>query len=119
MVPELQKQFIDQEAYEIMVHLKEMFQEQARHERFVITKALTSCRITPGTPIGARVLKMKGYIKTLEKLEVKVPKEMATDLILGSLPDAFDQFVMNYNMHGMTKTVTELHGMLKNAEENI
>ena len=26
---------------------------------------------------------------------------------------------MNYNMHGMTKTVTELHGMLKNAEENI
>ena len=27
MVPELQKQFMDQEAYEIMVHLKEMFQE--------------------------------------------------------------------------------------------
>ena len=119
MVPELQKQFMDQEAYEIMVHLKEMFQEQARHERFVTTKALTSCRMTPGTPVSAHVLKMKGYLETLEKLEVRVPQELATDLILGSLPDAFDQFVMNYNMHGMTKTVTELHGMLKNAEENI
>ena len=28
-------------AFEIMTHLKEMFKEQARHERFVTTKALT------------------------------------------------------------------------------
>ena len=26
---------------------------------------------------------------------------------------------MNYNMHGMNKTISELHGMLKTAEKNI
>ena len=38
MSPKLQKQFVDMEAFEIMTHLKEMFQEQARHERFVTTR---------------------------------------------------------------------------------
>ena len=42
MSSKLQNQFVDMESFEIMSHLKEMFQEQARHERFVITKALTS-----------------------------------------------------------------------------
>ena len=44
---------------------------------------------------------------------------MATDLILGSLPESYDQFVMNYNMHHMEKSITELHGMIKNVETNI
>ena len=86
MSPELQKQFVDMEAFEIMTHLKEMFQEQARHERFVTTKALTSCKMAPGTSVSAHVLKMKGYIDTLEKLDVPIRRELATDLILGSLP---------------------------------
>ena len=70
MVPELQKQFMDQEAYGIIVHLKEMFQEQARYESFVTTKALTFCRMTPGTPVSTHILKTKGYLDTLEKLDV-------------------------------------------------
>ena len=119
MSPELQKQFVDMEAYAIMVNLKEMFQEQARHERFMTTKALTSCKMAPGTSVSAHVLKMKGYIDTLEKLDAPIRKELAVDLILGSLPEAYDQFIMNYNMHGMDKSLVELHGMLKNAEPNI
>ena len=115
----VEKQFVDMEAYEIMTHLKEMFQEQARHERFVTTKALTSCKMAPGTSVSAHVLKMKGYIDTLEKLDVPIRRELATDLILGSLPESYDQFVMNFNMHGMDKSIAELHGMLKNAEQNI
>ena len=115
MSPELQKQFVDMEAYEIMTHLKEMFQEQVRHERFATTKALTSCKMAPGTSVSAHVLKMKGYIDTLEKRDVPVRRELATDLILGSLPESYDQFVMNLNMHGMDKSIVELHGMLKNA----
>ena len=37
--PELQKQFVDMEAFEIMTHPKEMFQEQACHKRFMTIKA--------------------------------------------------------------------------------
>ena len=44
---------------------------------------------------------------------------MATDLILGSLPKSYDQFVMNYNMHHMEKSIAKLHGMLNNVETNI
>ena len=41
------------------------------------------------------------------------------DIILQSLPELYDGFVINYNIQGMNKTVSELHGMLKNAEKNI
>ena len=44
---------------------------------------------------------------------------MAVDIILQSLPEAYDGFIMNFNMHSMDKTVLELHGMLKTAEKNI
>ena len=38
---------------------------------------------------------------------------------MGSLPERYDQFVMNFNMHGIDKSLAELHRMLKNAEQNI
>ena len=49
MVPDLQKQFEAMKAFDMTRHLKEMFQEQARHERFVTIKGLTSCKMAPGT----------------------------------------------------------------------
>ena len=75
--------------------------------------------MAPGTSVNAHVLKMKEYIDTLEKLDVPICRELATDLILGSLPKIYDQFFMNFNMHGMDKSITELHGMFKNVEQNI
>ena len=46
-------------------------------------------------------------------------QELGTDLILNSLPDSYGQFVMNYNMNEMDKSISELHTMLKTAEQNI
>ena len=63
--------------------------------------------------------KMKGYIDTLEKLGAAISRELATDLILASLLSEYNQFVMNFNMHGMEKTLAELHGMFKNPEQSI
>ena len=39
---ELQKKFKEIEAFDMMVHLKGMFQEQASQERFTTTKALNA-----------------------------------------------------------------------------
>ena len=97
------------------VSLKEMFQARARHERYVTTKALTTCKMAPGTPVSAYVLKMKRYI---EKLGIAIPQGLAIDLILGSLPESFDSLIMTYNMNALEKSITELHGMLKDAEQN-
>ena len=94
-----------------------MFQEQARIERFATIKALLSCKMVAGSSISPHVLKMKGYLDHLEKLGLPISQELA--IILQTLLYAYDDFVMNYNMHNMEKTLSELHGMLKIAEQNI
>ena len=119
MDSELQKQLMEMEAYTMIGHLKEMFQEKARIERFTTIKALLSCKLTTGGSVSPHVLKMKGHLDHLDKLGLKIEKELAVDIILQSLPEAYDSFVMNYNMHSMDKSVSELHGMLKTAEKNI
>ena len=119
MESELQKQLMEMEAYTIIGHLKKMFQEKARIERFATIKALLSYKLTNGSSVSPHVLKMKGHLDHLQKLGLEITQELAIDIILQSLPDAFDVFIMNYNMHNMKKTVYELHGMLKTAEQNI
>ena len=119
MNSKLQKKFEEIEAFDMMVHLKGMFQEKAHQERFTTTKALNAYKMTPSTSVSEHVLKMKGLIDQLDKLGAPISHELATDLILGSLPESYDRFVMNYNMHHMEKSIAELHGMLKNVETNI
>ena len=75
--------------------------------------------MTPGTSISAHVLMMKGLIDQLDKLGAPISHELATDMNLDSLPESYDQFVMNYNMHHMEKYIVALHGMLKNFETYI
>ena len=75
--------------------------------------------MTPGTSVSAHVLNMKGLIDQLDKLGAPISHDLTADLILGSLPESYNKFVMNYNMHHMEKSIAELHGMLKNVETNI
>nr|GEZ55628.1 hypothetical protein [Tanacetum cinerariifolium] len=51
--------------------------------------------------------------------QAEVGKNFGVSLILVSLNKDFDSFVQNYNMHGMGKTVNELHAMLKLHEESL
>src|SRR3954467_13371255 len=52
-------------------------------------------------------------------LATPISEEFAMDIILKSLPSAYGQFISNYHMHGMDKKLTELHGMLKQAEADL
>ena len=54
-----------------------------------------------GNSVSPHVLKMKGYLDHLEKLGLPISQELATYIILQTLPDTYDGFVMNYNMHNM------------------
>jgi hypothetical protein len=72
-----------------------------------------------GSSVSAHVIKLQGYIQRLEALGVPFPMDFGTHMILKSLPPSFDGFVMNYNMHGMNKTLTELFAMLKVVERDI
>ena len=75
--------------------------------------------MTCGTSSSAHVLKMKGHLDQLERHGTSLLKELAIDTISRSLPSSYDQFVMNYNMHNMDKSITKLLGMLKNAKKSI
>ncbi|KAG8501093.1 hypothetical protein CXB51_003174 [Gossypium anomalum] len=86
---ELQKQHEDMVAYDMIEHLKELYQGQASQERFNISKALFQCKLAEGSPVGPHVLKMIGYIESLSKLGFLLSQELATDVILQSLSDSY------------------------------
>ena len=119
MSPELQKQHEDKLAYEMLQNLREIYEGQARQERYETSKALFQCKMTEGSPVGAHVIKMMGYIQSLEKLGFPLKDELATDLILQSLLDSFKPFVMNFNMNELNKTLPQLLGMLRTAKSDM
>ncbi|GJR28271.1 zinc knuckle CX2CX4HX4C containing protein [Tanacetum coccineum] len=60
---------------------------------------------------------MKAYLDQMERLGYPMPLVLGFNMILTSLSKDYDQFVQNYNMHGMGKTILQLHAMLKLAEK--
>jgi hypothetical protein len=119
MSSELQKSFENVGAFDMNFQLQEMFQEQARQERFETVRSLMACKHMEGTSVCAHVQKMKGYIDRLENLGVQLLKELAIDMVLNSLSSQFHQFILNYNMNNLDKTMMELHDMLKTAESSM
>ncbi|KAD4586260.1 hypothetical protein E3N88_23861 [Mikania micrantha] len=119
MIPELQKSLEHMKAYEMIQHLLEMFQQHSRHERFEVIRSLLGCHMQEGSSVSTHVLKMKGFIDHLARLDCPLTNELAGDIILNSLPKSYDQFTLNYNMNACNKTIPELHMMLKTAEMNI
>ncbi|KAK8694471.1 hypothetical protein V6N13_072022 [Hibiscus sabdariffa] len=45
--------------------------------------------------------------------------ELAIDVVLQSLPDNFNQFVLNFNMNEMNKTLPQLVAMLRTGKSNM
>ncbi|KAK8715570.1 hypothetical protein V6N13_042901 [Hibiscus sabdariffa] len=119
MSPELQKQHEDMNSYDMVQNLKEIYEGQAQQERYEAPKALFQCKMSEGSPVGAHVIKMMGYIQTLEKLGFPLKDELATNVILQSLRDSFKPFVLNFNMNEINKTLPQLLGMLRTAESDL
>jgi hypothetical protein len=107
------------DAYTIIQGLRGMFENQARTERYNISKALFACKLAEGSPINPHVIKMMGYIETLTMLGCEINDDLAIDMILRSLLASYESFIMNFHMNAMEKTMAELHGMLKIAEDSI
>ena len=110
---ELQSQHEDMEPRDIIMHLKELYGQQARIEHYRIALALFACCMKEGQAINLYAQKMYGYIERPQKLGYVMDNELYIDLILHSLPSTFSHFVMNFNMHKMEVTVPELYNILK------
>ena len=119
MEPGLQKKFEDRGPYETIVELRNMFMKQVRTERFDLTHALLNCKMEEGSSVFDLVWKMHGYVLRLEELDAPWSTELFIDLILTSLPPSFDDFVAEYNIHGMNETLPEFFTMLRVYEMHL
>jgi hypothetical protein len=82
MSPDLQKQYEHVEAYTMIQGMCGMFENQARTERYNISKALFVRKLAEGSPVSPHVIKMMGYIKTMDKLGCELEDDLATNVIL-------------------------------------
>ncbi|KAL4369499.1 hypothetical protein GQ457_05G018280 [Hibiscus cannabinus] len=99
MTPELQKQHEHMVAYEMIQNFKEIYEGQARQERYETSKALFQRKMSEGYTVGAHVIKMMSYIQ--------------------SLSDSYIQFVLNFNMNEINKNLPQLLGMLRTVESSM
>jgi hypothetical protein len=119
MESDLQKRFEKMSAFEIITYLKAVFAPQAWAERYKASELFFSSRMDKHSSVSEHVVKMSGYVQCLNALEYQILDELAIDRVLQSLPPSYKGFVLNYNMQGMTKSLSELFAMLKAAEVEI
>ncbi|GJQ98268.1 retrotransposon protein, putative, ty1-copia subclass [Tanacetum coccineum] len=96
-----------------------MFEKPPAIEIYDLVDALHSCRQTLGKPVSEHVLEMKGLMDQLHTLGKPYDNDMAVNLINRSLNKDFGDFVRNFNMHCVGKTVTELHALLIDFEKGL
>nr|GFB58368.1 zinc finger, CCHC-type [Tanacetum cinerariifolium] len=119
MSPALQKQFESYPPQLMLDELKKMFEKPQAVEIYDLLDALHSCKQAPGKSMSAHVLEMKGYMDQLHALGKSYDNDMAINLINMSLNKDFSDFVRNFNMHCVRKTVTELHTLLIDYEKGL
>src|SRR3990172_1035968 len=117
--PGLQRHFEHHGAYEMFQELKLVFQAHARVGRYEVSDKFFSCKMEENSSVSEHILKMSGLHNRLTQLGVNLPDDSVIDRILQSLPPSYKGFVMNYNMQGMEKSISELFAMLKAAEVEI
>ncbi|GJU08558.1 retrotransposon protein, putative, ty1-copia subclass [Tanacetum coccineum] len=116
---EIQRNLAHLGAYDMLQELKAIFSKQAEQELLQTVREFHAWKHEEGQYVSSYVLMMKSYIDNLERLDQPVSQNLAVSLILVSLNKDYDSFVQNYNMHGMGKTVNELHVMLKLHEDTL
>nr|GFA70383.1 hypothetical protein [Tanacetum cinerariifolium] len=91
----------------------------AEQELFETVKAFHACKQKECQSVSTYMLKIKGYLDQMERLGYPMPLVLGVNLIVTLLSKDYYQFVQNYNIHGMGKTIPELHAMLKHAKKGI
>ena len=115
----MRKRFENSTAYATMGELKMIFNTHAAVEIYDGSKKFFSCMMEENSSVSEHVLRMSAYADKLIALGMTIPNELGIHRVLQSLPPSYKNFVMNYNMQGMKKTLPEILSMLKIAEVEI
>ena len=106
-------------ATDMILSLKEMFEEQRRSARQIAMRTLTNTKIAEGTPVSDNVLKIFDHLNTLEILGGEIDDESKINIILESLLDSFNQFKLNCSTNKIDFILLELLNTLQTAKSII
>ena len=115
----LQKCFERHGTYDMFQELKLVFRTYARVERNETSDKYFAYKMEENSSTSEHVLRMSEYYNHLNQVGVNPPDKIVIDRVLQSLSPSYWNFVMNYNMQGMTKTIPELFAMLKSVKVEI
>src|SRR3954462_10060983 len=116
---ELQKRFENHDPHDIVRELKMMFKAHATVESYEASEKFFNFKMEEGSSVSEHVLKMSGHASKLQSLGIVIPNALGIHRVLQSLPPSYKNFVMNYNMQNMDRSLPELFSMLKSAEVEI
>nr|GEU99981.1 zinc finger, CCHC-type [Tanacetum cinerariifolium] len=74
---EIQRNLAHLVAYDMLQELKAMYSKQAKHELLQTVRKFNTSKQEEGQPVSSHVLKMKGYINNLERLDQPVGQNLA------------------------------------------
>ncbi|XP_042472435.1 uncharacterized protein LOC122055112 [Zingiber officinale] len=107
------KKWSDHNLQAICYMIASMSNELQRH---AIVKELMMASMRDGASVHDHGVKMIELIEKLLNLDLVIPHELSTDIILLSLPSSFDNFVVSFNMSKLEATFEELVNMFANYE---
>nr|XP_048334867.1 uncharacterized protein LOC125423763 [Ziziphus jujuba var. spinosa] len=107
-----------EDASEMIKILNRMFAKSSSIARQAAIKALMYYRITGGS-VRDHYLMMMGYFSRAKVIGAKLDEDVQIDMILESLPNSFNQFKLNYNMHNIKLSPIDLIHQLESAEKTL
>ncbi|KAL0354344.1 UNVERIFIED_CONTAM: hypothetical protein Sangu_1015700 [Sesamum angustifolium] len=121
MSNEIQKQYERYEDVWSIIHrMKELYAVPNQHIRYAVMNAFFSTRMIEGSYVREHGVMMLSHVEKLKNLQSDFDKEETyVDVILQSLPPSYDQFIINYNMNGLEKSLHELNNMFVQYETMI
>ncbi|KAL0287905.1 UNVERIFIED_CONTAM: hypothetical protein Sangu_2670200 [Sesamum angustifolium] len=114
MSNKIQKQYERCEDVWLIRHrMKELYAVPDWKIRYAMMKAFFNARMIEGSSVREHGVMMLSIVEKLKDLQADFQKEETyVDVILQSLPPSFDQFIINYSMNGLEKSLHKLINML-------
>ncbi|KAL0308918.1 UNVERIFIED_CONTAM: hypothetical protein Sradi_5834100 [Sesamum radiatum] len=103
-----------------MHRMKDLYAVPDWHIRYAMTKAFFGATMIERLSVREHRVMMLSLVEKLKDLQADFKKkETYVDVILQSLPPSYNQFIINYNMNGLEKSLHELINMLVQCEATI
>src|SRR4051812_19822401 len=96
-----------------------IFEAHVAVKSYEASEKFFNCKMEEGSSVSEHALKMSGHASKLQSLGIVIPNALGIQCVLLSLPPSYKNFVMNYNMKNMDKSLPELFSMLNSAEVEI